>query len=436
MKVVIVGRTNTGKSSLFNRITKSRKALVFNEKGITRDILREEVSWWGQSFEIMDSGGWDPDPKTSDELIGKIHKKLLETFKEADAFIVVCDGRMGLQSGDIKVLELVRKTGKPFLLFVNKIDDPAKTSLLAADFYSANPFLLSGSCENNHGLSDVIEWILKQTNSPSASSLKQKPTLEIFVTGKANSGKSQICNNILKKDRMIVCSQAGTTLDTVREFFSHRGESYAISDNPGSRRGHREERERLSYSKSQSQMEKAHIVLAVIDSLSGPGRQDARLVRFCLEKRKPLILVANKWDLLQKKGVEERQTLRNQMKEVFHFCPDLPLVYMSAKTGYKKERLFEVINDIKMKMHSRIPTPKLNDFLKTTVRKAPAPVFGTSDVKLYYITQTGGIPPTFIAFANYPKGVTPSYRRFLLSQMKKHFDLSGLPLSLQILARK
>ena len=342
----------------------------------------------------------------------------------------------GLQLGDIKVLELVRKTGKPFLLFVNKIDDPAKESLLTADFYNAIPFLLSGSCEKNHGLSDVIEWILKHSPPSSSTPLKQKPALEIFVMGKANSGKSRICNNILDEDRMIVCSQAGTTLDTVRQFFSHGSESYAILDNPGSRRGHREERERLSYSKSQSQIEQAHIVLVIIDSLSGPGRQDTRLVRFCLKKLKPVILIANKWDLLQKQGVEERKALRDRIKEVFHFCPDLPLVYMSAKTGYKKERLFEVINDIKRKMHKRIPTPKLNDFLKTTVRKAPAPVFGTSDVKIYYITQLGNIPPAFIAFANYPKGVTPSYRRFLLNQMKKHFNLGGLPLSLQILARK
>ena len=434
MKAVIVGRTNTGKSSLFNRITKSRSALVFDEKGITRDLLKEKVCWWGESFEIMDSGGWTP---LRGELSSKINRKLLEAFKEGNAFIVVVDGKEGPQPGDAKVLELVRKTGKPFLFFVNKVDDPAKESLLTADFYNFSPTLLSGSCEKNLGVAGIIEWILQEKKKqPLSSSKTASSSLEIFVTGKANSGKSLLCNRILDQSRMIVSSQAGTTLDTVKSFFSWDSQSYAISDNPGSRRGHREERERLSYSKSQSQMDQAHIILIVIDSQAGPSRQDARMVRFCLEKHKPVILIANKWDLLQKKTSQDRKAFREQMKEIFHFCSDLPLVFMSAKTGYKRERLFKVIAEVKEKMHKRIPTPKLNNFLKATLKKAPAPVYGTSDVKFYYITQNNQIPPGFIAFANYPKGVTASYKRFILGRMKEHFGLEGIPLNLQILSRK
>ena len=435
MKAVIVGRTNTGKSSLFNRITKSRSALVFDEQGITRDILKEKVSWWGESFEIMDSGGWTLE---KGELSGKILEKLLEVFREGDVFIIVADGRAGPQPGDVKVLEMIRKTGKPFLFFVNKVDDTTKESLLTADFYSITPTLLSGSCEKNLGIADIIEWILLQKKKQPSSSFKELASpIEIFVTGKANSGKSLLCNRILGQNRMIVSSQAGTTLDTVKSFFSWGNQSYAIMDNPGSRRGQREERERLSYSKSQSQMtNQAHIVLTVIDSQSGPGRQDARLVRFCLENYKPVILIANKWDLLQKSPLEKRKASREQLKKIFHFCPDLPVVFMSAKTGYKRDRLFEVIANVKEKMQKRILTSKLNDFLKTAIKKAPAPVYGTSDVKFYYITQNNHIPPGFIVFANYPKGVTASYKRFVLNRMKKHFGLEGVPLRLQILPRK
>ena len=435
MKAVIVGRTNTGKSSLFNRITKSRSALVFDEEGITRDILKERVSWWGESFEILDSGGWTPE---KGELSDKIHEKIFESFKEGDIFIVVADGKAGPQPSDTKVLDLVRKTGKPFLFFVNKVDNPSQASLLTADFYSITPTLLSGSCEKNLGIADIIEWILQQKKTKPLSSVRERSSsIEIFVTGKANSGKSLLCNRILGQNRMIVSSQAGTTLDTVKSFFSWDSQDYALMDNPGSRRGHREERERLSYSKSQSQMtNQAHIVLIVIDSQAGPGRQDARLVRFCLEKYKPVILIANKWDLLQEKPLEERKAVREQLKKIFHFCPDLPVVFMSAKTGYKRERLFEVIADMKEKMNKRIPTSKLNDFLKKVIKKAPAPVYGTSNVKFYYITQNSQIPPGFITFANYPKGVTASYKRFILSRMKKHFGLEGVPLRLHILSRK
>ena len=175
----------------------------------------------------------------------------------------------------------------------------------------------------------------------------------------------------------------------------------------------------------------AHIVLIVIDSYAGPGRQDARLIRFCLENYKPVILIANKWDLLQKSSLEKRKAFREQLKKVFHFCPDLPVVFISAKTGYKRKRLFEVIANVKEKMKKRISTSKLNDFLTTTIKKAPAPVYGTSDVKFYYITQNSQVPPGFIVFANYPKGVTTSYKRFVLNRLKKHFDLEGVPLRLQ-----
>ena len=427
-----MGRTNTGKSSLFNRITKSRKALVFNERGITRDILKEKVSWWGKSFEIWDSGGWTTE---KGELFQKVKEKFIEVLKEGDVFILIADGKAGLQLDDVKVLELIRKTGKPFLYFVNKVDHPSQTALLTADFYSLSSQLLSGSCEKNLGIDNIIEWILQQKSSQPQPK-NYSSSLEIFVTGKANSGKSFLCNRILGEDRMIVSSIAGTTLDTVKSFFSKGDQNFVISDNPGSRRGKRKERERLSYAKSQSHIEEAHIILTVIDSSMGVGRQDVRLVRFCLEKRKPVILIANKWDLLQQKNVEERQIFRNQIKKTFHFCSDIPLVYMSAKTGYKKDRLFEVIADIKKKMQMRISTSKLNDFLKKAIKKAPSPVYGTSNVKCYYITQNNRIPPEFIVFVNHPKGMTDSYKRFILSQMKKHFGLEGLPLSLKVLSGK
>lgn len=550
MKILIIGRSNVGKSSLFNRIAKRRKALVFDEVGITRDVLTENVHWWGHHFEIMDSGGL-PLENTKDELLIMVKKKIELAIKQADAFVIVTDGRTGLHSEDKRAVSLVQKTSKPFTIFVNKVDNPKNTELQKAEFFILSHKPISGSVEQEYGVDELIEWIItekkKLSNSlsqknetsadldskasgleddlgsldsdSSASGLglsdldtssgsldsdsdledanesaallteqddvlvdentsksleveaeadallseggfskitkskkisstakskkftkskelnKNKPTA-LFVMGKANSGKSMLCNQILNEDRMIVCSQPGTTLDTVTEFFSKDKQSYSISDNPGSRKGKREEREKLSFAKSRTEIEKSHIILLVIDAVVGPSRQDTRLIQLCLEKRKPIVVVMNKMDLVRNLDVQEREQKRIELKRCFHFCEDLPVVYISAKTAYNKEKLFKAILDIKQKMHFKISTSKLNSFFTQTIKKAPSPVYGTSDVKFYYITQTNKTPPDFVAFANYPKGVTPAYRRFVINQMKENWNLQGIPIGFHILARK
>ena len=495
VKVVIAGRPNTGKSSLFNRMVRARKALVFDEGGITRDLLKETVSWRGRSFEIWDSGGWTA---RKGDLPQKIQEKILSAFKSGDAFILVADGKAGPQPEDAQVLERIRKTGKPFLLFINKADSPSKTHLLTADFRSFGAEnLLAGSCERNFGVEGVVDWILQQQSEglagasssattasnqaagPQTPPSQEKPSLkpgschrrlkpspggaqrgapqratalpaslaqkqagaagptELFVIGKANSGKSRICNRILNESRMIVSAVAGTTLDTVRDIFSESGRTYALSDNPGSRRGRRRERERLSYVKSRSLMEeKAHIALIVIDAVEGASRLDARAARFCVQTRKPFVLIFNKWDLLQNQSEDVRAAARKTVKDIFHFCKDAPLVFMSAKTGLHKKKLFEAVRDLEEKMRRRIPALQLNRFLQEAVKQAPSPVFGTQNVKFYSIAQTRAVPPEFAVFANHPKGVSDSYKRFLLDRLKRRFQLQGVPLSLNVLKRK
>ena len=231
----------------------------------------------------------------------KILEKIKTAVNQVDVFVVVADGKAGLHSEDAVVMKTVRKTGKPFLLFVNKVDQPDKTDLLTASFYKLSSELLSGSFENDYGVDEIVEWIIsqkkrKEQDSSSQESLfdRQKGFTRLFVIGRANSGKSLLCNQILQEDRMIVSSQAGTTLDTVTEFFSYNKKDYAISDNPGARRGNREEREKISFAKSRSELKKADIVLLVLDASLGSSRQEARLVRLCLDKHKPVLLVVNK----------------------------------------------------------------------------------------------------------------------------------------------
>ena len=516
MKVLILGRTNVGKSSLFNRLVKRKKALVINEPGITRDLLKGKTEWWGHEFEVIDSGG-RPEPNERDELSREILKKIQSALKEADILILTVDGRAGLQQGDRRLMQTARKTGKPLLLFVNKVDQAEKTALLTAPFFEicANP--VSGSCERHYGIDELVEWIILQKKTLSCISPRTKPAppdkpskptkpanappnkpskppkpvnalpnksakppkpanalpnksvemaksltwnrdrpleeppntkkpvsiektqgrpTQLFVVGRANSGKSLFCNRILKAERMIVSSRPGTTLDTVTEFFSYNKRDYAVSDNPGARGGTRKEREKISFAKSRAELENADIALLVTDALVGPVRQDARLVQLCLEKRKPVILLINKTDLLQDSPAERMRDLREEVKKVFHFHQDLPVVFFSAKTGKNKNLIFKKIEDIKQKIRFRIPTSELNRFFMQVIRKAPAPVYGTSDVKFYYISQTAKQPPEFIAFANYPKGVRPAYRRFIINSIKEKWSLQGVPIAFHALPKR
>ena len=434
MKVLILGRTNVGKSSLFNRIAKKKKALVFNESGITRDLIKEPVHWWGHDFEIIDSGGV-PLLEEKEEIHREIEKQIEHAISMANLLIMVTDGRAGLHPEDSRILERIRKTGKPFILFVNKIDHPKNTNLLVGDFFNLSTNILSGSVEQNFGVDELIEWIISHIKTKSEVT-QQPKTTSLFVIGKANSGKSLLCNQILNTQRMIVSSQAGTTLDTVTEFFSKNNENYSISDNPGSRRGKREEREKLSFSKSLAELDRFDLVLLVTDGTLGAHRQDARLVQLCLEKRKPVILVVNKMDLVNRWSAEDKKMKREQIERTFHFYPDLPIAFISAKTGYRKEKLFELIKEIQNKMNFKISTSKLNQFFTDTIKKAPSPVYGTSNVRFYYITQTNKTPPDFIAFANYPKGVTPSYRRFVIHKIKEQWNLGGIPIGFHILPKR
>ena len=466
MKVLIVGRTNVGKSSLFNRLVKKRRSLVINESGITRDLLKDKAHWWGHDFEVIDSGGL-PNTHQKDELSLEVLEKINSALKTADIFVVVVSAKESLQAEDFEVLNKTRKTNKPFLLFVNKVDHPQKTDSLIAPFFELNPDLLCGSVENNYGVDEIVEWIISQKKKLYLSNLKQQPICSsslqqksvsekenlskkpqrsksadsfqktrLFVIGRANSGKSLLCNQILGVKRMIVSSKSGTTLDTVTESFSHNKKSYAISDNPGSRRGNREEREKISYAKSRSEIKNADIVLLVLDVLLKPGRQETRLAQTCLEEHKPVILVVNKVDLIKNCSSDEKKEIQREIKKTFHFYPDLPIVYVSAKTAYHKDKLFKRIEEIKEKIDFKVSTSELNRFFSKVIRKAPAPVYGVSDVKFYYINQTNRKPPEFIAFANYPKGVTDSYKRFVINKIKQEWNLKGIPIAFHALPKR
>ncbi|KYG61284.1 ribosome biogenesis GTPase Der [Bdellovibrio bacteriovorus] len=423
-KVAIIGRPNVGKSTLFNIVTETRKAVVKNQAGVTRDIIIEPVDIWGKQFDLIDTGGIT---EAGDIFSKLIREQVTEFLHSVDLIVAVMDGRAGLVPEDRDIIRVAKQTGKPFLLVINKVDKVSDEEMAKADFYEFGVDIISASFEQRRGLSDILEWVTKQIpDNPGTV----KEGMNIAIVGKPNVGKSSICNAILGAKRMIVSDIAGTTIDSVDSPFIYNGKKYTLVDTAGLRKSARREEdlEIISAFKSQEAIRRADIVLLMVDGTIGPTDQDARIMQAILEDHKGVILVANKSDLGGKEVPEYRKTFREQVERTFHFFKDVHVVFTSAKTEQGLGDLFDMIEKVSDQMNFRVPTSELNDFFFETIRKAPAPVWGTTNVKFYYLTQTYQRPPAFIAFANHPDGVTNSYRRFLIKNIKERWDLHGMPI--------
>lgn len=423
-KVAIIGRPNVGKSTLFNIITETRKAVVKNQPGVTRDIQIEPVEIWGKQFDLIDTGG----VTEAGDLFSKlIREQVSEFLQTVDLIVAVMDGRSGLIPEDKDIIRLAKQTGKPFLLVLNKVDQIQNEENAKIDFYEFGADMVAASFEQRRGISDILEWITGQIPE---QKIDQREGIRIAIVGKPNVGKSSICNCLLGTTRMLVSDVAGTTIDSIDSPFEYRGKKYILVDTAGLRRSARREDdlEIISAFKSQEAIRRADIVLLMVDGTEGPSDQDAKIMQAILEDHKGVILVANKSDLGTKEVPEYRKTFREQVDRVFHFFEDVQMVFTSAKYGNGIEDLFDMIEKVSAKMNIRISTSELNDFFFETIRKAPAPVWGTTNVKFYYLTQTYQVPPAFIAFANHPDGVSNSYRRFLIKNIKERWDLYGIPI--------
>lgn len=423
-KVAIIGRPNVGKSTLFNILTDSRKAVVKNQPGVTRDIQLEPVSIWGKEFDLIDTGGITE----STDLFSKLIKEQVSDFLfSVDFIIAVMDGKSGMLPEDRDIIKLAKQTGKKMLLVVNKIDRAHEDDIKKAEFYEFGTDVIGASFEQRRGVADILEWIVKEVPKAPETVIEGA---RIAIVGKPNVGKSSLCNHLLGSNRMLVSNQAGTTVDSIDSPFVHNGHKYILVDTAGLRRQSRREDdvEIISAFKSQESIRRADMVLLVIDGMTGPTEQDAKIMQAILEDHKGVILVANKIDIAQVEHENFKAKFRQQVEQVFHFFVDVPLVFTSALKGYGVQDLLDMVEDINEKMHMRITTSQLNDFFFETIRKAPAPVWGTTNVKFYYLTQTYQVPPAFIAFANHPDGVDNAYRRFLIKNIKDRFDLWGIPI--------
>ncbi|MFZ3229188.1 MAG: ribosome biogenesis GTPase Der [Pseudobdellovibrio sp.] len=423
-KVAIIGRPNVGKSTLFNILTNSRKSVVKNQPGVTRDIIIEPVDIWGKKFDLIDTGG----VTESQDLFSKLIREQVKEFLfSVDFIIAVMDGRIGLVPEDRDIIKLAKQTGKPILLVINKVDKQHEEEVAKADFYEFGLDVVSASFEQRFGISEVMEWIHKLIPEQVAH---VKEGMKIAMVGKPNVGKSSLCNRLLGVHRMLVSDVAGTTIDSVDSPFIYNERKYIIVDTAGLRRQAKREEglEIISSFKAKESIRRSDMILLVIDGLAGPSEQDAKIMESILDDHKGVIIVANKSDLGEEAFDNYRDRFRAQVAEVFHFFTDVHIVFTSAETGAGIQDLFKLIEKVTDNINFRVSTRELNDFFFNTIRKTPAPVWGVKDVKFYYLTQTYQKPPAFIAFANHPDGVTPSYRRFLVKHLKEEFKLHGTPL--------
>lgn len=428
-RVAIIGRPNVGKSTLFNILTETRKAVVKDQPGVTRDIQIEPAEIWGSKFDLIDTGGLT---EATDTFSQMIRAQVVEFLQSVDLLLVVMDGRAGLMPEDRDVVRIAKETGKPFVLVVNKVDSVTGIDEAAAEFFEFGVDVLTTSFERRLGVAELCEWIVARLKK-NENTVREGLTLAIV--GKPNVGKSSLVNELLGENRQLVSDIAGTTIDAVDTQLIRDGKKYVLIDTAGLRKQAKREEdvEIISAFKTKDAIRRADIVLLMVDGTEGPSVQDAKILEEILNRHKGVILVANKIDLGERQIPMFRRWFKERATDELHFFETIPMAFISAKTGRGINELFDLIDEIERKLNAEIPTGDLNDFFMSVIRQAPAPVYGTKDVKFYYLTQTHQVPPSFIAFANHPDGVTPAYRRFLAKRLVEKFDLVGVPIRIFVM---
>lgn len=427
LKVAVIGRPNVGKSTLFNKLTQTRHAIVRDEPGVTRDVQRGVVHWDGYEFEIYDTAGITDDE--SKAWSTEIRKKAIRASESADLILLILDGKTGLNPEDEDLVRMIKALRKPFLTVVNKVDNPENADLQLADFYQlgCDP-MYAASFEHKRGLDEILDWIIQGVDKEVAD--RQDDRIRLAIIGKPNAGKSTLANTLLGKDEFVVSPVAGTTIDSVNRPFEWEGEKFLLIDTAGVRRHARRshEVEHLSALKARETIKQADLLVLVIDGLIGPSQQDARIIELAQEQHKAVIIAMNKEDVASAKIPKFRDTTLDRVAQEFHFYADIPVVFISAKTKRGLGDLFKCIKDVWEKLNRRISTKDINEFFVRVIRQAPSPIYQGNDVKFYYITQTRQRPPSFMAYVNAPQGITSSYRRFLVNRIKDEFSLKGVPI--------
>jgi len=428
--VALIGRPNVGKSTLFNRITKSRKAIVDPTPGVTRDRQYDRVSWKGQFFILVDTGGIDSNP--DDAMVDTIRDQALLAMDEADVILFLMDGKHGLLPLDYEVINLLRKTNKKVFYVVNKIDGPELESERLTPFYELGvEQLWALSAEHNYGFVTLMDGLCESLpEDPTPANLPEQ-TVRMAFFGRPNVGKSSMINQILGEERMVVSDISGTTRDSVDTLLVHKDRSYLLIDTAGIRRKGKTtaKLEKFSILKALAALGRCEVAVVLLDAQEGITEQDAKVIGYTQEAGRALVLLINKWDLVENDKKRQQQIMEEIGREV-PFVGFAPLLKVSAKTGYGIKRIFPAVGGVYRQFSAKFPTAALNRLLADAVENHTPPIYKNKRLKFYYTSQLSSKPPTFIVMTNSYKGVHFSYERYLINQFRAGLGLDRTPVRL------
>ncbi len=425
--VALVGRPNVGKSTLFNRITKSQDALVDNLPGVTRDRNYKDAAWDDVEFTLVDTGGYLS--QDVDDFAAEIRFQVNQAIDSADAVVLVFDRKAGPSPFDNELVQMLRSVKKPVFYVVNKVDGPHQEHELY-DFYQLGiENLYSVSAAHGYGVSDFLDELVKAF--PQQEPAISKDLIKIAVAGRPNVGKSSLINRILGEHRLVVSEVAGTTRDAVDTIYQEDGQSYLFIDTAGIRRKGkvREKLEKFSIIKAIKGLERCHIALILLDASQGVTEQDITIAGYAHERGCGCIFLFNKWDLVEKDRMVSRK-YKDELRYAARFMSYAPILTISAITGQRVKKIFPVVREVYNQYNIRIGTGQFNRILEKAVRiNEPSMVKGRR-IKFYYCTQVSSGPPTFLCFVNYPKNVHFSYIRYLTNQIRLETGLDKTPIRL------
>ena len=430
--VAIVGRPNVGKSMLFNKLTGQRVSIVEDTPGVTRDRIYGDCEWCGRSFSLVDTGGIEPG--TENDMLKFMRRQAEIGIELADAIIMVVDVRSGVTAADQDVATMLRKSRKPVCLAVNKCDSIGLVNPDVFEFYSLGiGDLFETSAIHGHGTGDMLDWVLE--NIPEEEETEEEEeVIKVAIVGKPNVGKSSLLNRILGEERVIVSNVAGTTRDAIDSYFENETGKYCFIDTAGMRRKSKVDDaiEKFSNMRTINAIERADVCLVLIDANEGVTEQDTKIAGLVHEAGKAAIIVVNKWDAVADKETNTMRDKEQGVLEGLSYMTYAPVVFLSALTGQRVDKLYQVIQDVYAQNTSRITTGQLNSVLAEATARVQPPTDKGRRLKIYYMTQAGTKPPHFVIFCNDARLFHFSYQRYLENQIRDVFGLQGTPVRITI----
>ena len=429
--VAIVGRPNVGKSTLFNKISGSRISIVEDTPGVTRDRIYNDIEWNGRALTLVDTGGIEP--RVDDMMLGYMREQAQTAIETADVIVFMVDVTTGVTASDRDVATMLMKSRKPLILCVNKVDSVGELPMEYYEFYElgidGDPIPVSSV--HGTGTGDLLDRIVELC--PDTEAEEEDDSIKVAVIGKPNAGKSSIINKILGENRLIVSNIAGTTRDAIDTAFENEFGRYTFIDTAGIRRQSKvnDRIEKFSVLRSKAAVERADVCLILIDGTEGLTEQDERIAGLAHEAGKPSVIVVNKWDAVEKDNGTVK-AFEDKIRTGLAYMSYAPIMFVSAKTGQRVGKLFELINRIYEQSCMRISTGMLNDVLSDAVMRVQPPTDKGRRLKIYYMTQTGIKPPNFVIFCNSRELFHFSYQRYIENQIRAVFGLEGTPIRMVI----